>query len=66
MAATHLLIETGHASRVTICDEPFSNGQPGTEDITAVTCVYCLALLNAPEEPSQAILDAQTMLGQGF
>lgn len=42
--STHLLIETGHARRLAACDEPFANGQPGSDDIAEVTCRACLNL----------------------
>jgi hypothetical protein len=41
MAATHLLIETGRASRTAACTEPFANGQPGSENMADVTCTAC-------------------------
>lgn len=41
MSDTHLLVETGRASRVAACDEPFANGQPGSEHLADVTCQPC-------------------------
>lgn len=46
-SVTHLLIETGRASSLAACDEPFANGQPGTHTMTEVTCGACLALFPA-------------------
>jgi hypothetical protein len=40
----HMLLETGRASRLAACSEPFANGEPGTEDPAAVTCRACLAI----------------------
>jgi hypothetical protein len=48
-SVTHLLIETGRASSLAACDEPFANGEPGSHDITEVDCGVCLALF--PHRP---------------
>lgn len=47
---THLLIDTGRASRLAACDTPFANGQPGSEDLPEVTCVMCLAMFPTTRE----------------
>lgn len=43
---THLLVDTGRAARVTACDEPFANGEPGSEALADVTCAACAALFS--------------------
>jgi hypothetical protein len=43
---THLLIDTGRASRLAACDEPFANGQGGSEILSEVNCRACLTMFN--------------------
>lgn len=50
----HLLIETGRASRLAACNQPFANGQFGSEDMADVTCPVCLALF-----PTRPIASAE-------
>jgi hypothetical protein len=41
MTAVHLLVDSGRASRLAACDEPFANGQLGSEALVDVTCDAC-------------------------
>lgn len=52
--ATHLLIETGRASRLAACDMPRANGEPGVESLDGVTCRACLAMFGRPATGADA------------
>lgn len=54
MTTTHLLIETGRASRVAACDTPRANGEPGTEVRIDVTCPACRALFTPDDVQATA------------